>query len=196
LKWEGRDMEAVVLIGAVKTESEFVSKAKELRAQADAAEELMFEFLLAGEKRPSLWDGAGLSFLQFIERANLCRAARYDGWKKTREAVGAKAVREAGVAAAVAASVLPDDAKKEVIDQARTFRDTNGTPPSEQTARSIVRDVKQRDAALRTKNKGYLDLANENAFLRRENERLRDENMALKAELRQIKKPAKRKVAA
>lgn len=173
------------------TTEQLVAEAKRLRAVADEAEEELMLFLYQAEQRPHLWGGSGRTFLQFLEANNICRAARYDGWKRAYEGCGPEAVRAAGMEAAVAAGGLKDEAAaKEVLDQAAVFRRTNGTPASGQTARTMARDVKMRRAVTRTSNKGYLQLAKENDRLRKENDRLKEENAALRAELKSLRKKA------
>lgn len=134
----------------------------------------------------------GLSFAEFVERADICRAARYLAYRRVRDALGAKAVSAVGLAAVVAAGgVSNPKQQREVLEEARVWEGTNGTSISDQSARGLVRDIKSRQAAISTQHKSYLTLARENARLCSELSRLKQENEALRAELRKLKSPAK-----
>jgi len=167
---------------------EFLRRARELRAEADAAEQRLLEFLYEGERQRDIWADTGKTYPEFIESANLCKAVRYLAYKRVREGLGAEAVANVGAHAVVAAGALsnPKD-QKEVLDRARLWEKSNGTAISEQSARRIASEAKVRSVMLHTRAKGYAELAEENERLKAENERLAQENAMLRAELKKLR---------
>lgn len=186
------------------TTEEFVARAKELRDAARAAEEQFLDFLVLGESMTHIWQGTGLTYLQFLKQTNLCEPARYSGWKaiKSNPIVTPAQIKKAGVESAVAAGKLRDpQAQANVIERGAKSAEVNGVQPSGQTARTHAKEehAKTVGAASVTAGggaKSYSTLSDENDRLRAENETLRQQNTALRAEIKSLKAQAKASAAA
>lgn len=177
------------------TRDEFLKRARELRAEADAAESRFLEFLYEAEKQRDLWADTGLSFAELVERENLCKAARYLAYKRVRDNHGADVVGSVGAHAVVAAGALKEpDAQREVIKRAEKWEKANGTAISEQSAKNIAKEERTRAATVQSGGRSYSSVVEENERLRDENKALRErnallqtENKALKAEIESLK---------
>lgn len=176
------------------TLDQFIARAKELRAAADTAERELMEFLRAAEQQPSIWKGTGLTFPEVVERFNICKAIRYEAYKRMNAAhtVDELAV---GMNAIVAADKLKSGgAQSEVLAEAKKWEEANGTSISEQSAARIARDTKQREAAGRTRHRSYTSLVEENARLQRDLEVARTKIAALRVELKKAQQSARKGV--
>lgn len=163
----------------------FIARALELRSAADEAEREFLEFLYEGEHTDGLWQASGLTFGEFIERNNLCKAITYARFKRIRDGLPEAMTTGVGTNALIAAGAFSDPtAQREVLDEAKKWEQTNAVSISRQSAERISRDVKVRHAAARSNHRGYSEIVAENERLREEVQRLREENVALRAELR------------
>lgn len=166
---------------------DFLAEARRLRTAASSAERAFLDFLMEGEAQPAIWQGTGMSFVEFIVHQNLCRAERYLRYKRMRAQHGV--IDDVGIEAIMAAGGLADiGSQRAVLQEARVWERTNGTTISEESARLLARDTKQREAGPRgTRHRGYMELLADNERLVAENLRVNEENKALRLELRQLK---------
>jgi len=171
------------------TRAEFIAEAKALRAAADEAEERYLEFLYQMESKPEIWRDGGRSYIEVLEHDVGCAAIRYARYKRVREALGIEALRGAGVHGIIAAGALrTQTAQRELLDRARHFQETNGTPPSERSAQDLLREQKLREAVVTTRNSSYAVLVEQCEKLRARVKELESQNAALRAEIRTLKK--------
>jgi hypothetical protein len=175
------------------TTEAFVSMARELRRLADEAEDRLFVFLCEGEVHEEIWRPSGLSYLEFIGRANLCRVERFVAYKRIHDGHGADAIAGIGVHGVVAAGSLKTPGEqREVIERVRSWEKTNGTAISAQSAERIARDTKLVELG-RHRSKGYTEIVRENEMLR-EKLRVAEQTIAaLRIELRAAKGAKSRK---
>jgi len=175
------------------TLEQFIAEAKRLRTLADDAEGDFLSYLYEAEQVTGLWKDTGLTFLQFLEQTNLCRPSRYDGYRAARNGLGAKGIEGVGIHAVVAAGRFRDAGKqREMLDEARTWERTNGTPISAQTVSRLASDLRSRILGAGAGHKSYTALASELVAAKEECDRLRVENATLRAEIRQLRKTPKR----
>lgn len=182
---------------ATLTTEQFIQRAKELRREADDAEERFLAFLYEGESMRQIWaDGTGCAtYPEFLERNNICKAIRYMRYKRVCDGAGPDAVQGVGVEAVMAAGAFTaPEPQREVLAQARTWEKTNGTAISQQSANRIAHDVKVRSAAQSPRAKGWAELVVENEQLHAEVEQLKSENASLRAELKKAKTSAKKPI--
>lgn len=171
------------------TRDEFMTEAKRLRAIADEANTAFLLYLYEAERMPNVWKDSGYTFVQLIERTNLCRPSRYLKFKNARDRLGAKGIAGVGAYAVIAAGAFQELAdQKEIVAEARIWEQTNGTTISEQSAQQIARDLRSRTVGVRTGHKSYVTVAKELEAAKQEIARLqaevallRDENAKLKA---------------
>ena len=146
---------------------EFLAEARKLRQDADAADGKLMLFLYEGEKSPQIWSDTGMTFVEFIEGAHICKATRYLAWKRTRETLGEKGIAGVGVEAVIAAGGLKSSAEQtEVIQRAKQFEKINETSISEQTAARYAGDAKIRALPSSHRTKSYSELLRENEVLK------------------------------
>ena len=108
-----------------KTTERFIAQAKQLRSEADEAEERFLDFLFQGEQQRAIWMEVDGTFAGFLRITNLCDPVRYARYKRVREGIGKDATEVAGGAAIVAAGALTNPVlQREVIDRAKAFAAT------------------------------------------------------------------------
>ena len=171
------------------TVEDFLKRARDLRALADAAEKDFFLFLYEGDKLSIHKTTACASFNEFLKRNNVCDVVRYESFKRTFEAVGRKEIDRVGVHAVVAAGskkLKTSKERQEVLSEARDVERTNETSISKQNAERVARDVVQRYAVVRTRHKTYPNLAEENERLKARIAVLEAENATLRAKVRKL----------
>lgn len=180
--------------------TEWLKEARRLRAEADHAEFHFLTFLYEGEKDESLWGRTGWTYDQFLEREHLLISGRrYSEYRRARKNLGDRfdAYAEAvGLEGVLAAGGLADPrAQQEVIEEVQASERSNGTTASEQTAKTIGREVQQRFIGAEMATGGehvpsgrrsYAVLYEENKRLRHELEERDGQSVALKAENRKV----------
>lgn len=175
------------------TTQEFLAKARELRASADEARRTFMDFLCEAESQPEIWQGSGMSFPEFVEKNDICKAVTYIKYKRVRDTLVRSETEGVGTHAVVAAGSLREPgAQREVIAEAKKWEQENGTTISEQSAERIARDTKMRLVGASKGHSSYLSLLKDNERLVEENVRLRAEQTALRAEIRNLRTEIRR----
>lgn len=166
-------------IKAIKTIEQFAEEAVRLRQNAEAAEAEFLLFLRTFElEREDLWKTAGIvSYDGFLQSLQLCNTARYRNF-----VAGAKIVEDAraiGADATVAAGAFKsptEEAAREYVSRCEKFRVVHGTGPSEQHAKTWVKQLDQAEPKV-------VRQASRMAQLEAENQKLRSENRELQRKL-------------
>jgi hypothetical protein len=164
------------------TLEEFVARARDLRAKVDVAEREFLDYLVWGETQTFWQDTGYVSYLELLKHLSLVDAARYDAYKKMTEAHGAAAAKVSVTALRAAARFTSKEAQRELIDQATAFEDVNEVPISERTAQKYAGDIRERMAAISSRNKSYASVVAELETAKREIGRLKIENQNLRTE--------------
>lgn len=186
------------------TLEEFLAQAHAYRVAIGDAEATFFEYLYKAETDwQYLWSATGHTYEQFLDSHKLCNVARYREWLKSHGFGITRYVREVGLEPVLAApSLKTPKQREELIERARVFKETNGVTMSEKSAQREARDIRMREAAVKTavrgRSLGYSELAAkcqrleiENAELREINQALRAENMILKQQCDGLTTPPK-----
>lgn len=173
------------------TVGEFRSAAKLLMLARDAAEREFYDFLAEAENHPRLWEGTGQTFLQFIEREGLVRdrydVSRFSSYRKCVGILPPDIVENAPVKILAHAGKLKTaEDMMEVIERAQTCAKSNGTITDSQAQR-IVKEQQTVRAAVRSNNKSYSALVNENEQLRKKVANLEEENALLRVEVKKLR---------
>jgi hypothetical protein len=172
------------------TLEEFVARAKLLRGKFDEAERELLDYLVWAEGQTFWREETGhTDFVQVLEHFSLCKPSRYIAWRDQTAKHGT-AARSVSVNALVEANKFTEPAvQRDLIDQAAKWEEANGTPISPQSAATIGRDQRSRQAALVTRGKSYATVTAELENARREIARLTEENKNLRAEMAALKRP-------
>jgi len=169
----------------------FIARARELRAAADAAERDFLLFLVDGERHPKMWQASGsVTYDGFLKAAGLCCPARYRNFKASLESAP-ELTKGVGAAAAVQAGKLAQDSERiELLREAKSWEETNGTSISDQSARGLAAGIRARSATRRAGHASYSTLVEKLAHARATIEKLqhqleleRTEKRALQAQL-------------
>lgn len=178
---------------------EFILEAKQLRAAADEAEQKFMEFLFEGEKNESIWQGFGMTYLEFLERNGVCRASRYARWKKGR-VKAEKALGEAQAKSFDFEGIMAFGGriKVEEVPEAATrmlkWKESNQASLTQFAASKITKDTRNSFAVHRagTPSMATLEekvsrLSEEVDTLKTRIEALKDTNRTLRAENKKLK---------
>ena len=115
-----------------------VAFAKALRAEASAARNRFFRFVVAWEARPELWK-AWSTFPGAFDAAHLGSFAEYSEWKKGAERVGSEDVADIiGTHGVRFLGRADDDQAKECLQKMVTTANKEGTALGERNARDIA----------------------------------------------------------
>jgi len=137
----------------------FIAHARELRAAVDSAEREFLLFLVGGEQQPEMWQSSGsVTYDGFLKATGLCCPARYRNFVASLESAP-ELTREVGAAAAVQAGKLQASDRVELLEEAKSWEETNGTTISEQSARSLAARIRDRGAVRRSGHISYSTLS-------------------------------------
>lgn len=135
------------MISTIKTlgTDELIKFLRELRSAADASEQ-RFLFALVAIEKSGVWRRHNLrgekTFLEWIDRQNLCRPARYNNWRQAVDRVDFDVIQLIGVHGTIRCGSIEDESQRSAV--AGLMVDTaqhNGVPLSDQTARAKVEKI-------------------------------------------------------
>lgn len=164
---------------------DFLEHAKRLRSNAEAAEVEFLSFLRDFEvSREDLWKTAGVaSYDSFLQSLALCNPARYRNF-----ITGTNVIRDRttsiGAAATIAAARFRQptvEAVSEYVARCENFREIHEVAPSEQTARSWVKQLDQAEPKV-------VRQVSRLRQLEAENQQLRAESRQFQAKLKEAEK--------
>lgn len=174
----------------LKTVEEFIEQAKTLRSNAEQAEASFLMFLREFElQREDLWNTAGVqTFDSFLQSSQICNVARYRNFVAGTKIIddvhqesktghsskqkSAQSTAEAiGASATIAAATFrapTKEASVEFVSRCGKFREVHGSPPSEQTARTWVKQLDQAEPKVVRQANRMHQLEAENVTLKAE----------------------------
>ena len=172
------------------TLQEFLSNARQLRDALGDAEAALFEYLYRGETEWNhLWSTTGHTYEHFLDSHNICKVSRYREWLKAHGYKLVVHIPRVGMETVIAAASLKKpEQRQEMIRRGEMFAETNGVKMSGQTARKEARDIRMREAVVRSRGLGYSELVDKCKRLEVENQALKIENKSLKAENMALKR--------
>ena len=173
---------------STKAIERFVAEAKRLRKAADDATVEFLEYLYQAHRK-SFWKSSGMTFHELIEKYNLTTTTRYDRYKRARKLLRGPGPLDVGVEAVLqAGNCRTPGTAHDMIEQARTWEETNETSISARSAKTIRDQLCARDVGHRQGQKSLATLGIENEDLREAIAQLRTEAAALRVEIQNLKR--------
>lgn len=172
----------------------FLEVAKQLRLAAEQAQDRFIAFLMDGERRKDIWLNTNMTYPEFLESCDLCKASWYMRVRRVADNVGEEQAAKLPKAAFAPIARLSPQSQKLATDELLRVVEVNGVKPSDFNVRKIISDYQareqveqppkpQRHQAYTSLEAEVLALRAENVKLLKENDKLREENKILRAEL-------------
>jgi hypothetical protein len=158
--------------------------AKSLRNVADHSRRKFFEFLMAIESRPGLWNMFGATFSTYLAKCHLCQAGVYEDFKKGMATIPVETVDAIGFHGTRAiARVSPDNVAACAAKMRETVRNEGGVPLSRFRAETLAAEFAPPKPQVAEPTVSYAQLQKENERLKRKVTRLEAQKVALEAKL-------------
>jgi polyhydroxyalkanoate synthesis regulator phasin len=179
---------------AVWTLEFFVAEARRLRVAADEAELAFMGFLYEAERHHIFWRGIVRKFEELLRAHSICDPSRYRTYKEAVQLVGQNKLDSVGPAGAqeIGKSRTQEEAN-ELVDELYQFHASNGRFAPSHTAKNIADQIRNRFLGAEKGAKRYLTLMKENEKLRAKVADLESKVVALKQELRNLRKAKRTK---